>query len=181
MNSNAQLHVETHPTIIGIDLSSFQLNAAILRPNQPPELRVETIGRARKDELVDRLGRIPDAIDRLTRDPNYVYGRAEWLVVEEPFGTRFQGRQQVPKALLMTAGACLAACGPLGIRPYLITPLDWRRAIGAKNTKPDGHIAVEKYLMRETKWAPFDLDEHELDALGIALGALKTIQAQETT
>lgn len=164
-------------SILGLDISSFQINACLLE-NSGFRLATYVIGKQGKDTLVDRLRRIPHAIEsacRMCGSAQYK-GFADFVVVEEPFGGK-----NVPKALLMTAGACLANVTPPA-RPWLITPGDWRASIGAKNTKPAGHEAVYKHLEDNWGYHPnleFKSYTHdELDAIGIALGARRILEAQ---
>lgn len=175
-------------SVLGLDISSFQLTACLLIDGQPPVLRTEIIGKQGKDALVDRLGRIPLAMARLMKFERRVPAEsASWpafyasprhidfVVVEEPFGGK-----NIPKALLMTAGACLASVQPPA-RPWLITPMDWRAAIGARNTKPAGHEAVDSILRSEYGHdlpALLGYTHDELDAIGVALGARAILAGQ---
>lgn len=156
--------------ILGLDISSFQINACLLE-DSGFRLATYVIGRQRKDTLVDRLRRIPNAIEsacRMCGSAQYK-GFADFVVVEEPFGGK-----NIPKALLMTAGACIANVTPPA-RPWLITPGDWRASIGAKNTKPAGHEAVYGWLPNRFYNT---LTHDELDSIGIALGARKILEGQ---
>jgi hypothetical protein len=152
--------------ILGLDISSRRLDAAYVPISPRGEFiatRTHALG-VPKSNLIDRLVSIYDAAMRL-----YMPGH-EWLVVEEPFG---KGQN----ALRAVLGAVTVMCDVPSNRVWWISSGDWRRAIGVKNTKSAGHVAVRAYL--DTLGQSHDeLDEHGLDAIGIALGARNILAGQ---
>lgn len=153
-------------SILGIDLSSFQLDACLLIDGQPPVLRRERLGTS-KEPLIERVRRIPNAILRLTmvetRDDLCRWReRPDWIVIESAYG-------HGAHALHLTTGAIIASC-PAESQIATISSGDWRRALNVPNTKAMGHFAVREFMNGEHSLMTKDLDEHELDAIGIACG-----------
>jgi hypothetical protein len=150
-------------SILGLDISSFQLNGCLLIDDQPPILRVERLGGA-KDPLIERVRRVRAAINRFT----YLSAPArppEWIVIEDSFGAH----RVTDRALHKTTGAIISSC-PRASQVALISSGDWRKALGAKNTKADGHRAVFARIAHQKGVGERieSYDEHELDACGIA-------------
>lgn len=169
--------VQARVIIISVDLSSFQLDACVLEDDHPPRLLREVIGKT-GEPLIERVRRIPAAIARITTPP------PDWLVIESAYG-------HGAHALHLTTGAIIASC-PSESQIATISSGDWRRALGATRDRKDaGHVAVVAALARDhaSQMGPEcvdpqcafarlpDLDEHELDAIGIAL-AWRRILAQ---
>lgn len=163
--------------IIGIDLSSVQLDACVLADDSPPQLRRESLGKP-NDPLIERVRRVPKAIEALCRSAEvrrdatistqpgayYVDRHAiDWIVIEQPAG------KYGLHALLPILGAITASV-PAESQIAWRKASEWRSDLGAKNTKADGH---EKVMLHAAGHG-WDLDslgmcdEHQLDALGIA-------------
>jgi hypothetical protein len=150
-------------SILGLDISSFQLNGALLIDDQPPILRCERLGNP-KDNAIERLRGLSAALRPILRHP-VDHEWIDWVVIEDSFGRgRFPG-----KALDRVTGG-IVALAPSRIQVAIISTGDWRKALGAKNTKADGHravfarIAAQKGVGERIE----SYDEHELDACGIA-------------
>jgi hypothetical protein len=157
-------------SILGIDLSSTQLDGCLLVDGQPPVLRRETLGKA-TEPLIERVRRVPFAVLTLTL-PSGGQIVPNWIVLEDAFG-RFR---KADRAMHMVIGAIVASA-PRDSQVMLLSCGDWRTAIGAKNTKAEGHVAVYQALLRNRDDREFD--EHELDALGITLGARAILASNE--
>jgi hypothetical protein len=99
------------------------------------------------------------------------YGDVVELAIERPVGKHFKAAVPLNRIL----GAITAAV-PMVTNVAWMTAQDWRRELGAANlnSKPAGHAAVARVCSEEL-WSPgklpihSGLDEHELDALGVAL------------
>lgn len=177
-------------SILGCDISSFQLDACLLIDDQPPVLRRERLGTT-KEPLIERVRRVhPGTISKLSIIDGVGYVPPDWLVVEDAYGPSGKAR----KALDLIAGAIIASA-PASSQVALVRCADWRREIGAtRNTKDAGHVAVVAALARDhaSQMGPEcvdpkcafarlpDLDEHELDAIGIALAWRRILALQAT-
>jgi hypothetical protein len=153
--------------IAALDISSFRLDCCILADDQPPMLMHYVLGKGTAP-LLQRLRKIADAI------ASFDLEGCDLVAVEKTYRN---------PSLLRTEGAIVAAI-PAGPKVKVVTPKDWRDAIGAVNTKAAGHEAVWEALSTSTwpTWihpTGFDriLDEHELDALGLALSQQKLLAA----
>lgn len=169
-------------TILGLDISSFQIDACLLADGKPPEFKVGILGLERKHKLEERIGNVGRVVYEFCewRHPTSdIITRPDWLVVEEPFSTTIAGKKIVPKALLMVVGAIIAST-PTSVTPWLITPSDWREAIGSRNTKLVGHSAVERTMNVDygIYWENTQHTHDEIDALGVALGARAILAGQ---
>jgi hypothetical protein len=166
-------------SILGIDLSSTQLDGCLLVDGQPPVLRRETLGKA-TEPLIERIRRVQNAMDSLITDETSVQWPLsiskkpvpDWIVIEDAYGPSGKAR----KALDLVVGAIIASC-PSESQVALVRCADWRRALGAKNTKAEGHVAVYQALLRNRDDREFD--EHELDAIGIALAWQRILASNE--
>ena len=168
-------------SILGIDISSFALHGCLLVDDQPPILRMETLGKD-KDPLIERLRRVPLAVSNLTVPtafPPYKRGvahmqRPDWVVIEEPAGK--YGTNAL-RAVLGAITASIPAESQVGWRKAS----EWRSDLGCANTKAAGHHAVRCELARAriTHVSIWGYDEHELDAIGIALAWQRILAGQE--
>lgn len=175
-------------TILGIDVSSYRLDAALIRPGVPFEVQRSILGKAETgkhkrpaiDQLIDRARNVYLAIWDFTGE------MPDWVVIEDAYGPSGRAR----KALDLVTGAIIA-CAPHETQVKLLKASQWRSYLGAKNTKASGHAAVWAYLTEvgyngETgedyplRWQDkfADLDEHEIDALGVALGWAAHLESQ---
>lgn len=168
-------------SILGLDISSFALHGCLLVDGQPPVLRMETLGKP-TDPIIERLRRVHMATWNLTVTPVHdmpFRTRPHWVVIEEAFGKN----RNADRALNRTIGAIIASV-PSESQIAIVSTGDWRRAIGAKNTKLDGHAAVASVLLEEHPsmypWPDLQLklDEHQLDSCGIALAWQRILEQQ---
>lgn len=165
--------------IVGLDISSQRIDACTLREDGPPLLAHLYLGR-KSAKLNDRLRAIPDAINRLTRVGEGLldytgghYEQPDWIAIEEVYRN---------PSLHRAIGAIIASCPP-ACKVKVVTPWEWRQALGCpKDTKAAGHTAVERTMNVDinTRWENGEHDEHEIDALGVALGARKILERQAT-
>lgn len=168
-------------SILGLDISSVRLDAALLVPGQPPVLRHEVLGKS-SEPLIERLRAVQISLYRLFSGAPHdaplqdlvCYPPIDWLVIEDSYGAF----RNAVRALDKITGAIIASC-PQETQVMLLSTHDWRTAIGCeKNTKEAGHDEVRlTFALDEPTWVE-SLDEHQLDALGIALGARKILMAQ---
>lgn len=166
-------------SILGLDISSTQLDGCLLVDGQAPVLRRETLGKA-SEPLIERVRRVQWAVPRFLTDDVLMWSIAgcpkvvDWVVIEDAYGPSGKAR----KALDLTAGAIISSI-PRGAQVALVRCADWRRELGAKNTKESGHRFVLETLL--FGGLPFDgYDEHELDAIGIALAWQRILASQAT-
>jgi hypothetical protein len=165
--------------IAALDISSFRLDCCILADDQPPVLR-NAIIRKDGESLIDGLRRVPTAIDSFGLDclawnPTGSYwDSADWVVIEDPGSLRYP---DLIRALFTTLGAITASV-PSECQIGWRRASEWRHDLGAKNTKAAGHREIIDRL-HETfgagQWG--QLDEHELDAIGLALAWQKLLAA----
>ncbi len=170
--------------ICGLDISSQRIDCATLREDGPPLVAHVSLGR-KSAKLNDRLRAIPDAVNRLTRVGEGLldytgghYERPDWIAIEQVYRH---------PALHRTIGAIIASCPP-ACKVKVVTPWEWRKAIECtRDTKEQGHANVTTILRNWHKNLTdedgYDVqstgyDEHELDAIGIALGARRMIEGQ---
>lgn len=156
-------------SVLGLDISSYQLNACLLVGDQAPVLRVEVLG-DKDDPLIERVRRVSTVVASLCAG-------ADWVVIEDVQGPYWK----VNAALNRIVGALIASC-PANAQIAVLSTGDWRGAIGAEGKKKsDGHVAVEREISLgygpSTSAANFD--EHELDAIGVALGFKRILEAPE--
>lgn len=163
-------------TILGLDISSFQIDACLLVDGQPPVLRREVLGKA-SEPLIERLRRVPAAMTAISNSLWRVYGaagaRPDWVIIEDPGSLRYAN---LSRALFTTLGA-ITACIPAECEIGWRMASEWRHDLGAKNTKAAGHLAIRKHYWGDDPTE--DLDEHQMDALGIALAWSKILGAQD--
>lgn len=182
------------PSVLGLDISSVRLDACLLVPGEPPLLRHEIIGKS-SEPLIERIRRVPAAVHKFTflgegsRDASGKYGRGmmatefypivpDWLAIEDSYGAF----RNAVRALDKITGAIIASC-PSETQVALVSTGDWRKALGcAKNTKDEGHLVVTDVLRRKYRlsWEEYNYNEHELDAIGIALGWARILASQAT-
>lgn len=167
------------PSVLGLDISSVRLDACLLVPGEPPVLRHEILGKS-SEPLIERIRRVPAAIAELCvvwhEHPNEdigLWGYPDWLCIEDSYGAF----RNAVRALDKITGAIIASC-PSETQVALVSTGDWRKALGAGNTKAQGHEEVLYYLATKTDALIATFDEHELDALGIALGLSKILEGQ---
>lgn len=151
--------------ILGLDISSKQLDGCWVGPDGIVWKRA-SLG---KGDLVERLTRIPDAM-------NTIYGSRRTLVKEVVIEDAYGPSRTTDKALWGVIGGIIATV-PIFARVTVLRTSDWRAELGAKDTKPDGHVAVWKAL-EDGPWTHGrELDEHELDACGISLAWKHRLEA----
>lgn len=162
-------------SILGLDISSTQLDGCLLVDGQPPVLRRETLGKA-SEPLIERLRRVRSAVHAMGYRPYWGLEsdswpspplNVDWVVIEQPAGR--YGLQ----ALLPILGAITASV-PSESQIAWRKASEWRSDLGAKNTKIAGHDAVLRMMI-----ASRDYDEHELDAIGISLAFKRILEHPE--
>jgi hypothetical protein len=162
-------------SILGIDLSSTQLDGCLLLPGKAPILRRETLGKA-TEPLIERLRRVYRAMWNMNPiTDEFGSPNADYIVIEDAFG-RFR---KADRAMHMVIGAIIVSA-PSESQVMLLSPGDWRTAIGAKNTKQSGHEYVWKALCEWPRPGSYPDDEHTLDSIGVALGARAILASQDT-
>ena len=149
--------------IVGVDVSSHQINLAWLENGKPQRWHQE-LGDA-KTPVIDRVRkariRWHDALAPLEPDE---------ICIEYPYSVNRQ-----TNATLMAVVGAVTASAPRWARVAWPSSGELRAAIGAKNRKVDAHAALELNY-------GFDLagfDEHECDALVAAVGWAAILQAQD--
>ena len=162
--------------VVGIDLSTTRLDlvavplapapitsAGVVRLDIPPER-----GPANPCARCIRLG-VTLAESLATPGPPI-----DTVAIEEPFGPH----RNTDRALLPILGALSMACHPLPVAWY--APDAWRRILGARGrhgqSKAGGHEAVRAHAPAAAE----GLDEHALDALGVALAHRRIIDVFDT-
>jgi hypothetical protein len=165
------------PTVLGIDLSSFQLNGCLLVPGQSPILRSQILFAHKTDNDLERLRYIPEAMrmlttQRLTIGDRIRYVTPDYICIEDSFG-----KGNTRKVLDRVTGAVLACC-PRESQISVVDTQTWRSALGAANRKEDGHRAVAQWYAA-TYGVRFGADSHELDACGIALAWQRILASNE--
>lgn len=165
--------------ILGLDISSYQLNGCIIIPGQLL-FRQQSLGKSK--EIIDRLLLVPEAMHEIA-DLHEGMGGTSWynlprypdeIVIEDAFGPS----RDTDKKLWGTIGAIVATCADFPkARVSVSRTGDWRAELGAKDTKPDGHRAVWEHLTAGPWTHGRELDEHELDACGIALAWKHRLEA----
>jgi hypothetical protein len=161
-------------SILGIDLSSTQLDACLLVDDQPPVLRRETLGKA-TEPLIERLRSVPLAVAKLAFlwRVGDVVGCPDWVVLEQPAG-RYGLHALLP--ILGAITASVPAESQIGWRKAS----EWRSDLGVRNSKAAGHHEVKELLCRgwrSVEW--WEFDEHQLDAAGIALAWQRILASNE--
>lgn len=153
--------------ILGIDVSSFRIDGALLQ-SDGFSVHHEILGKP-KNSLVDRVRNVHHALGQMMPIDNYFNTIVpEWIVIEDAYGMSGRAR----KALDLTVGALVTSC-PAQSGVKLLKASEWRSYLGSKNTKIDGHDHVIGRLANRYPAQVSDavsMDEHELDALGVALG-----------
>lgn len=170
-------------TILGIDVSSYRLDGGLIT-SENFQVAHRILGKAETgknkrpalEQLVERVGKVQFALEDIIGELAG-YCRVDWIVIEDAYGISGRAR----KALDLTVGAVIAAV-PGCTKVKLLKASEWRSYMGAKNTKLAGHGQVKQWLF--DGGFLFDgecsLDEHELDALGVALGWAAKLKQGDT-
>ena len=150
-------------TIVGVDISTKRIDVAILAPRAAP-----VFGTYELD---------PDHtyLDAAFAGAKMLAHEADIVVIEAPYGPN----RKTQTALDYVIGAFRSRI-PANAAVQFLSASQWRAALGAKNTKADGHRAVRE-LMRDDSIGIDQVagrDEHELDALGVALAWRKLTERQ---
>ena len=143
--------------IVGVDFDTHQVQLALLSETYLVFERAD-FG---KGDLNPRLARIEPLV-RAFSLPRLI---VDSVVIESP-----SGRFGHPYSIWQAFGVLKSAFAGLGLRVEEIEPNDWRGAIGAEHrgSKESGHATVRE-LIEEIRPDWEDLDEHQLDAAGVAL------------
>lgn len=156
--------------ILGLDISSFQLNGCFLVDDNPPVLAAASMGRAK--ESIDRIDKVGRALREIS-GMGKMYGPQlliDELVIEDAYGFS----RSNDKLLWAVIGGCITQGRDIWPRARItvLRTLDWRRELGGpdtKDTKPEGHRVVHSWLQGFGLHGSIDAyDEHELDAIGVA-------------
>jgi hypothetical protein len=158
--------------IVGVDLSTRQIDAAAI-PAAPAPVDAPRLARRpiRNAKPLDPAARAVDAglalraaIVALDLGP-----RVAAIGIENPIGP-FRGAD---RALLPILGALTMAAWPIPVAWYW--PNEWREILGAtgaaSQTKPGGHARLEALYPDALE----GLDEHGLDAFGVAVAHRRII------
>jgi Holliday junction resolvasome RuvABC endonuclease subunit len=161
-----------------IDVAAVPLNLADqpMLPDMPdPQPYLLACGRVKQGGGdAPRAQRAGDTLYRLLRGLEDAYGgQVASVALETPFAKFIKS----VTALLPILGACTMACRPVcGDAVTWYRPQEWRKALGAKGkavtSKDGGHEQVALHVRAMLPDAPDARrvhDEHELDALGVAL------------
>ena len=158
-------------TIVGVDLSSKQINLAWLDENGKPQRWHQAL---EGKHLIDRLRSI-----QITWPGDAGRGwETTEVAIEKPFS---QSRRST--AALSAVVGIVTRQAPPWARVAWPSSGELRAAIGAKNNKADAHEAIV-YGVGEYPWqvTPYELhhwDEHELDALVACIGWQKILESQD--
>jgi hypothetical protein len=151
--------------IVGVDLSTRRIDACAIRAAGPigtPRTTSRTIPNRRPLDAAQRVGDAGIALQAcfvaLDLEPH-----ACAVAIENPVGS-FRGAD---RALLPILGALTMAAWPAPVAWYW--PNEWRELVGCKGsasqTKDGGHAR----LRADYPQGSAGLDEHALDAFGVAL------------
>lgn len=150
--------------LAGVDISTVRIDVALIpldpRLAEPVLVRQFPLRNAGDD--ISRLRILRGAMRELLRNP---YGDVIECAVEQPFsGSSFKAAVPLNRVL----GAITASI-PVATNVVWLSAHDWRRELGATNlnSKPAGHDAVRP--LAAAMPIHHGLDEHQLDALGLAL------------
>lgn len=155
--------------LAGIDISTVRIDVALIPLDPRSELR--PLFRDQPLRVFGERGDDPET--RLLRGLRVSRGIVRGLLadctvaecaLEKPMSSQFSAAGPLNRVL----GALTAAI-PVATNVVWLTAQDWRRELHATNlnSKPAGHDAVRQYP--EAHNAGHLLDEHQLDALGLAL------------
>lgn len=151
------------PRILGLDISSFAIHGAYLAPGEGHRTHCEILGK-RSTKPVWRIRNVGEAFSRMLEWA----GPVDWVSVEIPIGEY----ANVQDALNRVVGA-ITASTPEPCQVNWHRASEWRHILGVKNTKAAGHAAVFAWLYPGSPLLADatggEYDEHELDALGVAL------------
>lgn len=158
--------------VAGIDISTVRIDIAMI----PLDPAATPFAICRNDPLRRYAERGDDAETRLLRALRLTRGIIRNLLADCDVVECALERPITPGKSMATAGpplnrvlGALTAAIPVAVNVVWLSPHDWRRELAAANlnSKPAGHDAVQQYP--EAHAAGHRLDEHELDALGLAL------------
>jgi hypothetical protein len=152
-------------TVVGIDISSRQINTAWLSPSGHPERWSQDLG---KGDLIDRLQRIhiqwPDSPSE--------------ICIEYPYTP-----QRGAIAALMATVGIVTHQAPRYARVSWVKTADLRAAIGCRNTKQAAQemiLAHFEYLIGRGRPAPvLDWTDDDRDALVACIGWTRILEANE--
>ena len=156
------------PLIVGIDVSSRQLDFAFipLDPTTPgaPFFHTETLGPKNAD-LLWRLRHVRLALTNAYIAAEHGGGELMAICIEDPYSMSMPS----VRALNRTVGAIIASAHT-GTNVAVLKANEWRRILGATpvNNKAAGHDAIRRQGVSILLPRVLD-DEHQLDALGVAL------------
>lgn len=150
--------------LAGIDISTVRLDVALipLDPRQETPVLVRQFPLRNAGDTISRLRLLRGAMRQLLDNP---YGDVLEAAIEQPFsGSSFKASAPLNQVL----GAITASI-PIRTNVVWLSAHDWRRELGASNlnSKPAGHDVVRP--LAAAMPIHHGLDEHQLDALGLAL------------
>lgn len=158
--------------LAGVDISTVRIDVALI----PLDPRAEPFAICRNHQLKRHAERGDDPETQLLRALRLSRGIMRGLFEDCDVAECALERPITPGKSMATAGpplnrvlGALTAAIPVAVNVVWLSPHDWRRELAASNlnSKPAGHDAVRQYP--EAHAAGHLLDEHELDALGLAL------------
>lgn len=168
--------------LAGVDLSTLRVDVVLIpidpRVESPVLIRnfpLRAVAQAGDDDEMKAMRGLRVMRGVMRELLANAYGDVVELVIERPVGTHFKAAVPLNRIL----GAITAAV-PAATNVHWMTAQQWRGELGARNqnSKPAGHDVVRPIAAR----MPIHqrLDEHELDALGLALAYRNLLDRHRT-